>query len=404
MTPSCSPSPAPTRARTRRGFSLVELLIAMVVFGVVMTGAFSFLLAQSRGFRKLSSRSAQVQNGRFGSDIMRTELRTAGTNTADEQPVVVYANDSTFAFNSDLTTNRLDSAEFTGAVYVDTYASNAEVNAISLANQLVIPGSSGFAYPLADYTSVAGTSGEAELVIFRFTRDTTSTNSSDMMLLRQVNNRPPEIIATGLRKSPNVPFFRYWYDPTKYVSLATDLDTVPRSWLPLTKPVARKGILPDTGTAVSARIDAVRAVEVTYEAVEPASGVRQTTRYTVPLPNTVWGRQGRACGRVPLTPTSPSVAWNVDSLAVLVQFTNAVDDGAGELDAVRYVLWRRLNGTTQWGEPLATISTISGTTTYRYKDAGVDRGLGRQYQYALAVQDCTPNLSALATSSTVTVP
>ena len=62
--------------RTRRGFTLAEIMVAMVVFGVVMSAAFGFLLAQSKGFRKLATKSAQIQNGRFGRDIMRQELRT----------------------------------------------------------------------------------------------------------------------------------------------------------------------------------------------------------------------------------------------------------------------------------------------------------------------------------------
>jgi prepilin-type N-terminal cleavage/methylation domain-containing protein len=400
------PRPAGARPRRdRRGFSLIELMIAMVVFGCIMTAAFSFLLAQSKGFRALALKSAKIQNGRFGRDIMRTEVRTAGTNVTDDQPVLVYASDSVFAFNSDLTTNRLDSAEFTGAVYVDTYASNAEVEAISLANAITIPGSSpAFVYPLANYTRVTGTAGEAELVAFRFTKDTTSTDPLDIMLVRQVNNFPREIIATGLRKSPSAPFFRYWYDPTRYNAALTDLDTVPRAWIPLAKTAPKRGITPDTGTAPSARIDAIRAVEVTYEATLPSKGTRNTIRYMVPMPNTAMGRQGRACGRIPIAPSAPALQWRTDSLAVMVSWPKAVDDGAGETDAVRYVLWRRLNGAAEWDDPLATISVVAGTATYSYKDAGVMRGFNLRYQYALAVQDCTPNLSNLTATGTVTVP
>jgi len=391
--------------RARRGFTLAEVMVSLVVFGLIMSAAFGFLLAQSKGFKTLAKKSAAIQNGRFGRDIMRQELRTAGTNTTDDQPVVVYASDSVFAFNTDLTTNRADSAKFSGAVYVDTYAADAEVNAISLANAITIPGSSpSFTYPMADYSNVAGTAGEAELVIFRFTRDTSSTNALDYMLLRQVNSGTPEIIATGLRKSMSTPFFRYWYDPTLYSATNTSLDTIPRSWLPLTKSVAYRGVTPDTGTAVSARIDQVRGVEVTYEATQPVSGNRNVVRYTVPMPNTAVGRQARACGRPPLTPSSATATWRADSNAVMLSWPKATDDGAGETDAVRYVLWRKVLGAATWGQPLTSVSVVGGTGTYWLKDAGVDRGVGRQYQYGLAVQDCTPNLSGLSTSNTVVVP
>jgi len=391
--------------QTRRGFTLAEVMIALVVFGVIMTAAFSFLLSQSRGFRSMATRSAQIQSGRFGRDIMRQELRTAGTNVTDVQPMVVYASDSVFAFNSDLTTNRLDSAQFTGAVYVDTYATNAEVGAIMLSDAVTIPGSApGFTYPLADYSAIAGTNGEAETVIFRFTRDSTSSKTGAVMLVRQVNGGTGEIIATGLRKAGTTPFFRYWYDPSRYNSELTDLDTVPRQWLPLAKNVFARGVTPDTGTAISTRIDQVRGVEVTYELTRPTNGQASVVRYMVPMPNTAVDRQARACGRPPIVPSAPSATWQPDSNAVMLSWPRAIDDGSGEADAVRYVVWRRVTGGAAWGEPLVTVSVVGGTPTYRYKDGGVDRGFGRSYQYGIAVQDCTPNLSNLAASASVVVP
>jgi hypothetical protein len=53
---------------------------------------------------------------------------------------------------------------------------------------------------------------------------------------------------------------------------------------------------------------------------------------------------------------------------------------------------------------LSTVSVVGSTSTYYYKDGGVDKGFNKVYQYGLAVQDCTPNLSALSTSNSVTVP
>ncbi|MEO7998112.1 MAG: prepilin-type N-terminal cleavage/methylation domain-containing protein [Gemmatimonadaceae bacterium] len=389
--------------RARRGVTLAELLVTLTIFGVVGTSAIGFLLAQTKGFRVISNRSEQIQNGRFGRDLLRQEIRTAGTNTTDYQPVVVYANDSVFAFNSDLTTNRVDSARFTGAIYTDPFATSAEVSSFDVGSARVIPGTS-FTYPLANYSSVAGTSGDAETIIFRFVRDTGSTNSADFMLLRQVNAGAAEMIASGLRKVGSRPFFRFWYDPSRYNSALTDLDTVPRAWLPLAKTVALRGFTPDTGIAVTTRIDQIRAVEVAYEATRPKTSGNELVNYQVPLPNAAVDRQARGCGRTPITPSSPAAAWWVDSAAVILTWPRAADDGGGESDAVRYVLWRKITGASTWGAPLATLSVSGGSTTYRYKDGGVDPGFGHSYQYALAVQDCTPNLSAIAASGNVVVP
>jgi prepilin-type N-terminal cleavage/methylation domain-containing protein len=392
-------------SRARHGVTLVELLVTMAIFGVVGTSAIGFLLAQTRGFRTTSAKSEAIQNGRFGRDVMRQEMRTAGTNVTDIQPVVVYANDSVFAFNSDLLSNRVDSSRFTGAIYTDVYATADEASAFPLSSATAIPGSSpAFVYPLADYSSINGTVGDAETIIFRFVRDTGSTNPADYMLLRQVNARPAEMIASGLQKVGTTPFFRYWYDPTKYSTTLTSLDTVPRAWLPFAKTVAARGVTPDTGTAPTTQIDAVRSVEVTYEATHPTTAGSEMVKYLVPLPNAAVDRQARACGRIPIAPSAPSTVWNPDTVAVLVTWPKATDDGGGESDAVRYVLWRRITGSTSWGAPLTSVSVVGTTTTYRYKDTGVDVGFGRSYQYALAVQDCTPNLSSIATNGSVVVP
>jgi len=393
----------PPSAGRRPGYSLAELLIAVALFGVVTTAAVTFRLKQSEGMRALALRSAQVQNARFGRDVLRQELRTVGTNITEAQPMVVLANDSTFAFNADLLTNRVDNTHFTGAVYVDPYAPGAEAQALLPGGAITIPGSQpGVTYPLAEYSQVPGTPGDAELIIFRFVRDTAVAAEPVFQLLRQVNAQPPQVVATGLRRAGTTPFFRYWYDPSRFNSALTSLDTVPRDWLPLAKTVALRGVPPDTGTALTTRVDALRAVEVTYETMAPVNGRRDVVRYTVPLPNTVMPRQSRACGRPPIAPTTIAGAWNADSQAVMVSWGKAADDGAGEQDAVRYVLWRKAPTATQWPEPLATVSVVGGTTTYAYKDAGIERG--ESYQYAVAVQDCTPNLSSIATSVPVPVP
>jgi prepilin-type N-terminal cleavage/methylation domain-containing protein len=391
------------RMRNRAGFSLTELLVTLLIFSAVTASAFGFLLSNVRGMRQMSDRSDQIQTGRFSRDILRQEMRTAGTNVTEDQPMLVYASDSVFAFNADIISNRRDSSLFTGAIYVDPYASDDEAAAMALSSAQAIPGTS-FTYPLADYAPIVGTTGEAETVIYRFAPDTASPDPDAYMLLRQVNAMPAEMVASGLRKVSGQPFFRYWYDPSRYDNTATSLTEIPTSWLPLAKTVAMRGIEPDTGTAVTTRIDQIRAVEVTYEATRASDGSPDEVRFMVPMPNTGADRQSRACGRPPLSPTAPNATWVADSLAVILTWSPAVDDGGGEQDAVRYVLFRRLNGSATWGNPLAGVSATAGAPGYRYKDSGVEVGSGLTYDYALAVQDCTPNVSGLAASAAVVVP
>lgn len=391
--------------RRRRGFSLIELLIGLTLFGIVVAAAIGFLVAQSRTFKKLSDRSGEVQNGRFSRDLLRQEIRTAGTNVTDEQPVLVLANDSVFAFNSDLLTTSADSVRLTGAVYVDPYASSGQSTALTVDRAMTLVGSHpSFSYPLQSYSqsTMVFINSDAELLQYRFVPDSSTTDASDYVLYRQVNDGPPEAVSSGLRRSGGKPFFRYWYDPSRYGAVNPELDTVPRGWLPLTKPVPQRGIMPDTGTAVSMRIDAVRAVEVMYEATPPKGGTREVVRFMVPMPNAAAARQGRACGRPPLAPPSPHVRWESDSNAVMVTWSGAVDDGGGEEDVVRYVLWRSRVPVAGWGEPLTTVGAKDAAAGYSYKDTGMQSG--RTYRYALAVQDCTPNVSSQSTSNAVHVP
>jgi prepilin-type N-terminal cleavage/methylation domain-containing protein len=134
--------------RSNKGFSLVELLVAMVVFVVVLGAAMSFLVMQSRTFRRGSDDMGVLQNMSFGADNLDGQLRTAGSNTVDQQPVVVYASDNTFAFNTNYVTN--DTLDIF-AVYFDPDAPAAQVEALKQANQITIPGSSpAWNYPSAD--------------------------------------------------------------------------------------------------------------------------------------------------------------------------------------------------------------------------------------------------------------
>jgi prepilin-type N-terminal cleavage/methylation domain-containing protein len=393
-----------TPARPRRGMTLVEVLIAMTIFAVVFGGAISFVVAQTRGFRSLADRSNAVQSGRFGRDLLRTEFRAAGTNVTDVQPIIVLANDSAFAFNADLTTNNKDSVSLTGAVYVDPYAPATTVTALTLARAIAVPGASpALSYPRQDYSQVSGMfiNSDAELLAYWFAPDT-SVGKDSYALWRKVNDTPAELVATGIKRSPGLPFFRYSYDPGKFGATNPSLDTVPRSWLPLTKSVAQRGVDTDTGTAPSTRIDALRAVEVNYEVTPARGGTREVVRYMAPLPNVANARMSRACGRPPITPSTPTVTWRTDSQFVQIVIAKATDDGAGERDAIRYVVWRQLVGATTWGEPINTIAATQAAT-YTIRDNGMPTRPGT-YRYALAVQDCTPNLSGVAASASVSVP
>lgn len=63
------------RTRTRRGFTLVELLIAIVIFGIVSTAIYGLLVRTQRLSRTQAERSIMQANVRTGLALITSELR-----------------------------------------------------------------------------------------------------------------------------------------------------------------------------------------------------------------------------------------------------------------------------------------------------------------------------------------
>ena len=71
----------------------------------------------------------------------------------------------------------------------------------------------------------------AELIIYFFEPDPTTTRLDDYVLRRQVNDAAPEVLARNLMKQGSTPFFRY-FGKRRYTSQVSELDSVPDSDLP----------------------------------------------------------------------------------------------------------------------------------------------------------------------------
>ena len=91
-------------------------------------------------------------------------------------------------------------------------------------------------------------------------------------------------------------------------------------------------------------------------------------------------------------------AWpSGDSIGVTWSASN--DELAGQRDVKSYSVYRRDSAGGSWGTPIYTVPG-AGTTTYLFQDKTVP--LGQTYQYGVVARDCTPALSALTASATVT--
>lgn len=378
--------------RTRHGFTLIELLVAMVVFVIVLGGALSFLTAQQRMFQRGSDAMGVLQNLSFGTDNLDSQLRTAGGNTPDDQPPVVYAGVNAFTFNADYVSN--DAADIS-AVYIDPDAPASEVDALRTTGAIVLPGSNpAFSYPSTNYSSSPGVNSPAETITLYFTGNLETSRADDFVLLRQVNGNPPEVLVRNvLRDSVNLPFFRYHEMTTPAPPTPRALALVPVAQLPLTHALPIHGNTDDATT----RIDNLRAVLVSFKVTNGETGTKERSErisLSIPLPN-MGLRQLKVCGGEPILGQLLNAVFdNADGTnKVILSWNPAFDENSGEKDVVRYVLWRRQIAPVPepYGDPLTSV--IAGEPSYIYTDAQ-DLLEGTDYEYRLAAQDCSPKLSS----------
>lgn len=382
--------------RTERGMTLLEMLLAMVTFLIVLAGVMGAIRGQMRGFTRGVDEGGILQNLRYGVDQLEQESRSAGANTADRQPPVVYASTVAFSFNADLVS---DVPGDISTVYVDPTAPAGQVTAWPIASAGPIPGSApSFAWPLADY----GLS-PAETITFWFELDPETPRADDYVLMRRVNQETSErLMRQVLAPLGGGPFFSYNYLNVPALGSST-MAAVPAGWLPLRHTAPLHGQLPDTG--ITARIDLLRTVTMSYRVTDSRPGALERIRAietTLALPN-VGVKKLMTCGSPPIFGPLVVPLLVVDPLTgqqrIDVTWNASVDDAAGEQDIIRYVIWRQING-GGWGDPDASIP--GGAAPYLFTDLGVTSG--NSYTYAVAAQDCTPTLSPRSFSAVVAVP
>lgn len=383
---------------TRRGMSLVELLISLTLFAVIITAALRALDVEGRAFAIGTDRMGAVQNYRYALNVLEKDLRTAGAGVPAHQPFLIYLSEDAVAFNADYATN-VPGDVF--AVYSDTSAPDALVSALTPLRRIQIPGSS-FGYPDTTYR-VAGTNSPAETILFFFAPDSTTERPDDYVLRRQVNDAPPEVVARNILRADTTPFFAYLRLDAPPDSAAR-IAAVSPAELPLRHAAPIHLAPEDTGRF--ARIDSVRAVRVGFLATDGRTGADERTMPVsrlIRLPNAGLAAV-QSCGDEPILgvvlDARPVTVPATGESAVQLEWGPASDETGGEADVIRYVLWRRAGGALDWGDPFVSIP--AGNATYSYLDTRVEAGTS--YSYALAAQDCTPSLSGLAVSPTVSVP
>ena len=383
-----SSTPAPM---CRRGFTTVELLVAMAVTLVLIGLAAPLYRAQSGAVSSTSGRTDAARSSSFAADAIDQDLRNTGVGVFDGQPLVVRIAGDAISFNANMVTAR--TADLSSVSH-DPDADSTAVGALSTGTSVTLPNSSS-SYPTATYVSNAET-----ISYFAVTDTGTAPVAGATMytLRRKVNRQPEEIIARNLMRFSGQPIFRYF-------RRASDgaLSEIPAAQLPLFHSVARHGTAADTGAV--ARIDSVAIVRINLISVyrNPRGGaVIDSLQRNVRLANQ--GLLARSqCGDVPLAPGSPTLAITlVGGLnAVRLIWLASVDELGGERDVEMYAVYRRAFGSTDWGEPLTNVPG-AGTATLTYIDSAVLPGA--RYDYALSALDCTPAPSGLTSVVNILIP
>ena len=379
------PRNRPARPAGTRGFTLIEMLIAVTIFGAIVAGALNFLTAQNRAFDVGSQRMNSLTNLQFAMQMLDTDIPTLGSNLVPNQPGVVYAADSTLAFNADLATNASNDPF---AVFYDPDAPTGQVT--SPASAVTIPLTT-FSWPSTPFTTGLGTPAPAELVQYGFYQDASTARTDDYVLGRSVNGGSFEIVAQNILKPSNGDPFMRFFIYRAYPSAPTELDSIASGSLPL--------------NANDFLADSIRAVRISMRSTNGLSGseerITEMTRL-ITMKNAGM-RQLSTCGDAPILTAAitatPGTDVSGDPIVTLV-WGSSVDDGSGEADVQRYVLWRRnITLGTAFGDPLVSVPAGTGNT---YVDSEVSSG--NAYQYQVAAQDCTPALSGGVISLLAAVP
>ena len=385
------------------GFTLIELMLAMVILSMVMGATVAVFRSQTRSFRLGGERMDLFQNMRYAVSTIDRVLRTAGAGVANQQPMFIYGGNSVVAFNSNYTHNLQDNC----AVNINPDAPPGSFEVLPAASAYQLP-NTGFMYPAMTY---AATACLAETITFYLRPDSSTVDiGDDFVLMQRVNAMPAERVARNIMAFPGRPFFEFFVHPQTLVVPPAARDSLVIAGtagsgivLPIIHSVAVHGGPSDSAgdPSNSFLADSVKAVRLNFRVSNGLTGVDQRVRdisTTVSLPNNGLV-QLKTCGSVPILLGGLVAAPNAagDPPSVRLQWPGSFDEAAGETDVNQYNVYRRLLA-EPFGSALLTIPA-GQPPPYVLVDNGVDAGT--DYVYAVGAQDCTPSESVRLTSGTV---
>ena len=381
-----------TGVSRREGVTLIEMMIAIVLFVLVFGLAVPFFRYQARSVSASAGRLDALQNARYAQSAIDRDLRISGIGIIQSQPMIVQADGFAVTFNADLATKDKNDPM---SIYYDADMDSSGTDAMNNANKVTLP-LSAVSYPDSNYMNGAIASA-AETIQYWLVRDSSASRTDQYILYRRVNNLAQKIVAKGIIVPAGQNFFQYMKP-----NGAGGLDSIRASKLPIFHSAPIHGSPADTAT--SALTDSIRVVRMTVTGLynDPDKGaIMKTVVSSTKLLNAGMSRS-TVCGDLPI-PVTTATATRFPAVGtptkVTLTWSASLDQDAGEKDVGRYMVFKKKSTSTDWGSPIADLA--ASQANYTLDDTSLSSGT---WVYAVVAQDCSPANSAATSTGAINVP
>jgi type II secretory pathway pseudopilin PulG len=377
------------RANARAGFTLIEMMMAVLLTMLVFAITIPFFRNQTMALDGGAGRLDAMQNARYAQSAIDRELRLAGGATG--QPIIVQAAAFAVTFNVDLVTTITNDPD---ATYYNPQADPLAVDSWLPAAAKKLP-TSNVVYPTVEYYDGNGFQSHAETISYFLYLDASSGRNDLYTLFRRVNDRDSTVVAHNMWIPTDTNYF-FKYSRT---DSSGSIVSIPQASLPIYWNTA--GDWADSVRLVQMRISGL------YRDVRKAKDVTRTIYHSTRLLNAGMLKQP-TCGISPLAPGTVT-ATQLDTLGnpwvsgpiaqVKVVFNPSAEETAGLKDIASYVVERTLQSTTNW-QVLGNLQA-RGLATYTYNDFTFQSGA---WVYGVVAVNCSPAYSTVSLAAAVTNP
>jgi prepilin-type N-terminal cleavage/methylation domain-containing protein len=370
---------------SRRGFTLIEMLVAMTLTMLIFAITIPFFRAQAKAVGAGAGRLDVLQNARYAQGVIDKELRLAGGVFG--QPTIVQAAPLSITFNANV---YAQSTADPNAAYINATLDTLTTESFQLGLARALA-TSAKNYPTATYTDSNGARSGAETITFWLAADASSGRDDIYALYRRVNAKDSTLVTGNLWiPSDTAYFFRYYR-----VAASGEVSQIAQNALPLYWDDA-------TRTIDSIGVVEMRVAGWTYIARDNEHVFR--TIYGKTNISNVGLLTARSCGSAPAAATAVTTTVTNNSVGSPVQvaigWTASTDDGAGSSDVQSYSIARRASAGSTW-YPVGNYPA-RGTGTYSFIDYALTPGT---WVYGVKAVDCGPSWSAVAEQTgTVVIP